>query len=74
MRVGDMDARTLNALAEEIEREAHAIKPPDRGPWQHELTRLKQRLTRQARLYRMRARRASGGWAVVDALKGAIDG
>ena len=58
MNVRDMDARTLQTLADELERDAKHYRKDPEGEW------LANVLENKARTYRKRARLAKGGWAV----------
>jgi hypothetical protein len=63
VNVRDMDARTLRALADELEREARRFRTnwgEDDGDWPAKT------LEAFARTYRKRARLAKGGWAVAE--------
>lgn len=53
-----MDARTLRALADELERDALAFRQDSEGEW------LANVLEAKTRTYRKRARLAKGGWAI----------
>jgi hypothetical protein len=54
--VRDMDALTLEALADELERDVKHYRQDEEGQW------LATVLENKARTYRKRARLAKGGW------------
>lgn len=60
MNVRDMDARTLRALADELEKDARHFRRDPEGEW------LANVLEAKARTYRKRARLAKSGWAIIE--------